>query len=120
MDYGMALNERINILCYVKSKSSLCSKKCKEEQTINGIFVDNFFVFSNSKDMIKDLKTELTSTFKINDLGLIIRCLGMWVKIYRSGWFWQQILKKFSIKDCNIKDTAMEYNLKLEKTEYVD
>lgn len=128
-----AWNSRINDclieIGYVQSKSEPCiySKKCKKEQTIIAIFVDDFFIFSNSQDMTNDLKKRLMSKFKIKDLGQLKRCLGMRVKIYENKCisidqeqFVKQILKKFYMNDCNTKDTPMECNLKLKKAECVD
>ncbi|CAF4947657.1 unnamed protein product [Pieris macdunnoughi] len=127
-----AWNARINDflidLDYKKSVSEPClySKKCKNEQIIIAIFVDDFFIFSNCKTMTNDLKKKLMSKFKIKDLGQIKRCLGMRVKCENNcisidqEQFVKQILKKFYMTDCNTKDTPMECNLKLEKAECVD
>lgn len=123
-----AWNKRINDclleLGYVKSKLEPClySKKCKKEQIIIAIFVDDFFIFSNSPSMTETLKKNLVTNFKIKDLGELKQCLGMRVKRYENGSisldqkkFVEQILIKFNMLDCKSADTPIENNLKLEK-----
>ncbi|CAG4987165.1 unnamed protein product [Colias eurytheme] len=124
-----AWNDRINDcllkLNFVKSKLEPClyTKKCKKEQVIVAIFVDDFFIFSNSSNMVKELKTNLMSKFKIKDLGQVKQCLGMRVKMYENGCisldqekFVDHILSKFNMTNCKVVDTPIEGNLKLEKS----
>lgn len=44
------------------------------------LFVDDFFVFSNCKKETECLKTDLSSKFRLKDLGEIRQCLGMRVR----------------------------------------
>lgn len=126
--WNTRINDYLIDMDYVKSVSEPClySKKCKNEQIIIAIFVDDFFIFSNSKTMTNDFKKKLMSKFKIKDLGKIKRCLGMRVKYENNcitidqEQFVKQILKKFYMNDCNTKDTPMECNLRLNKAECVD
>lgn len=107
-----AWNERVNDsllkLNFVKSKLEPCLyiKSCQTEQIIVAIFVDDFFIFSNSSNMVKELKSNLMSTFKIKDLGKLKQCLGMRVKMYKNGCisldqekFVDHILCKFNMTD---------------------
>lgn len=107
-------------------QSPVYSKTCNNEQIIVAIFVDDIFIFSNSKAMTNDLKKMLMSKFKVKDLGQIKRCLDIRVKMSENcisidqEQFVNQILKKFHMNDCNTKDTPMECNLKLDKAECVE
>jgi hypothetical protein len=110
----------------VKSKLEPClySKKFRKERIIIAVFVDDFFIFSNSETMTGELKKSLMSKFKIKDLGQLKQCLGIRVKMYENGsitldqkQFVEYILKKFNMSDCKGADTPIETNLRLEKSE---
>jgi hypothetical protein len=62
----------------VKSKLEPClySKKFRKERIIIAVFVDDFFISSNSETMTDVLKKSLMSKFKIKDLGQVTQCLG--------------------------------------------
>jgi transposase InsO family protein len=115
-------------LGYVKSKLEPClySKKLRKERIIIAVFVDDFFIFSNSETMTDELKKSLMSKFKIKDLGQLKQCLGIRVKMYENGsisldqkQFVEYILKKFNMSDCKGADTPIDTNLRLEKSEDV-
>jgi hypothetical protein len=55
-------------LGYVKSKLEPClySKKFRKERIITAVFVDDFFIFSNSETMTDELKKSLMSNFNDN------------------------------------------------------
>lgn len=53
--------------------------------TIIALYVDDFFIFSNSKQETNNLKKQLATKFKIKDLGELKQCLGMRVRIDREN-----------------------------------
>lgn len=115
-------------LGYVKSKLEPCLyiKKVNKEQIIVTVFVDDFFIFSNSDTLTDILKKELKSNFKIKDLGQVKKCLGMRVRRYNNGnisldqeQFVNNILMKFNMLNCKGVDTPIETNIKLDKSEYI-
>lgn len=123
-----AWNDRVNDvllgLNYYKSKYEPClySKKENELITIIAVYVDDFFIFSNNENETDMVKSELSSKFKIKDLGRIKECLGMQVdfdqknnvitlsqKIYIT-----QLLKKFNMFDAKTVSTPMDVKVNLE------
>lgn len=80
-----AWNERVNsvllALDYQKSVYEPCLyiKKQNGCITIIAVYVDDFFIFSNNENETNRLKSELSSKFKITDLGRIKECIGMQV-----------------------------------------
>lgn len=126
--WNQRLNDCLLALGYVKSKLEPClySKRINKEQIFVTVFVDDFFIFSNSITMTDRLKKDLMLNFKIKDLGQVKNCLGMRVRMYKDGsisldqeQFVDNILKKFDMVDCNGVDTPIEINLKLDKSSNV-
>lgn len=124
-----AWNERINDCLlksnFIRSKLEPCLyiKRCEKELIIIAIFVDDFFIFSNSQDMVTKIKNVLIQKFKIKDLGQLKQCLGIRIQIHKNGsisldqkHFVDHILNKFNMTNCNGADTPIESNLKLEKS----
>ncbi|KAJ8709817.1 hypothetical protein PYW08_000038 [Mythimna loreyi] len=91
--------------------------------TFIALFVDDFFVFSNCTKELDYLKSQLSTSFKLKDLGELRQCLGMNVKIENGKIFVDQklfiekLLSKFNMNNCKSAETPMEVNLKLEKSE---
>lgn len=90
---------------------------------IIALFVDDFFVFYNCKETVNSLVNDLSSKFKIKNLGELKQCLGMRVKISKNKICLDQeqyidnLLKRFNMLECKPVKTPMEVNLKLEKTQ---
>lgn len=110
-------------LGYTKSQYEPCLfMKCDGNIKVYiALFVDDFFVFYNSKETCENLKSELKAKFNIKDLGQIKKCLGMNVTVNNDSIsidqkdFVETILKRFNMYNCKSSDTPMENNLKLEK-----
>ncbi|CAG4970927.1 unnamed protein product [Colias eurytheme] len=77
------VNDYLISLGYKKSEYEPClfSKFKDNVKIVIALFVDDFFVFSNCKKATEQLVQELSSKFKIKNLGQIRKCLGIRVKI---------------------------------------
>lgn len=124
-----AWNERIDIFLtehgYKKSEIEPCIYfNCSGDiYTIIALYVDDFFVFSNDKNNVSILKSQLSSEFKIKDLGEARKCLGMNItRDLKTGTIFldqkdyvNQILRKFNFENCNSVKTPLESNLELDE-----
>lgn len=88
---------------------------------IVAVYVDDLMIFSNNLRMKNELKTELSSKFKMKDIGEAKSILGMRVtrnngsiSIDQSKYI-QEILEKFNMDDCNPISTPSDVNQKLSK-----
>lgn len=119
------VNDYLESLGYLKSKYEPClfTKSEGNAKVIIALFVDDFFVFSNCKMATNQLIQDLSSKFKIKDLGQIKQCLGLRVNMYKNAitvdqeQYIESLLKKFNMSHCKTIETPMEINLRLEKSE---
>lgn len=89
------------------------------------LYVDDFFIFSNSQLETESLKNNLSSIFRIKDLGFVKYCLGMRVnmdKVNRTitldqEQYIEKLLLKFNVKNCKSIKTPIEPKLNLDKSE---
>lgn len=92
---------------------------------IIALYVDDFFVFSNSKSETENLISVLSSKFKIKNLGQVQHCLGMRVKIDKNcnvitidqEQYVEELLAKFNMQSCKFASTPMECKLNIEKSD---
>ena len=71
------------------------------------LYVDDMLLVGNDKEIIQDLKTQLSSKFDMKDLGVANYILGMEIKRYRAKrklWLNQRkyvktILQRFNMQD---------------------
>lgn len=119
------INDYLISLGYEKSKYEPCLfiKSVKNVKVIVALFVDDFFIFSNSDITTKDLINKLSCKFEIKDLGQIKQCLGLRVNFNNNvitvdqEQYVENLLKRFNMLDCKTAETPMEINLKLEKSQ---
>ncbi|CAG4955863.1 unnamed protein product [Colias eurytheme] len=89
------------------------------------LFVDDFFVFHNSKEICDKLISKLTTNFNVKNLGQLKRCLGMNVTVKEDSItidqkdFVDVILKRYKMENCKSSDTPMEKNLKLDRSKSI-
>lgn len=110
-------------LGYKKSRYEPCLfvKLCDNEKTYVALFVDDFFIFTNCDKEVNNLKCQLSTIFKLKDLGQLKQCLGMNIVIEKDKIcidqkaFIEKLLCKFNMENCKNVQTPMETNLKLEK-----
>lgn len=137
--YGLKQSSRS---WYERVEKCLCElgfKKCKLEpcvftkmddnvKIIIALYVDDFFVYSNSKEETDKLVSVLSSNFNIKNLGQVQQCLGMRVKIDKNAnvitldqeEYINNLLEKFNMSKCKEASTPMECKLSIEKSEICD
>lgn len=123
-----AWNTRINDFLldigYVRSNYEPCLyiKKENEKLTYIALYVDDFFIFSNNENEVERVKKELSSNFKIKDLGEAKNCLGMKIiqdkekgiiKLSQKNYI-DAIVKRFNMSECKTVKTPMDVNSKFE------
>lgn len=121
------VNDYLIDLGYKKSKYEPCLfTKCEGSvKVFIALFVDDFFVFSNSASGTDQLVNELSHKFKIKNLGQLRQCLGLRVKINKNvitvdqEQYVESLLRRFKMSQCKTVETPMEMNLKLEKSQNV-
>lgn len=114
-------------LNYQRSKYEPCLYTKKENNliTIITVYVDDFFIFSNNENETNFVKRELSSKFKIKDLGRIKECLGMQVTYDQKGNvitlsqknYIVQLLEKFNMLDAKTVKTPMDAKLNLDEND---
>ena len=88
-------------------------------QAIIAVFVDDLIILSDSKVELTEIKTTLSTAFKMKDLGEIKHCLGITVErdenklSIHQKYSVEQILDKFHMLNCNAAATPMDTNVKL-------
>lgn len=137
--YGLKQSSRS---WYERVEQCLCElgfKKCKLEpcvftkinndvKIVIALYVDDFFVYSNSKEETDKLVSVLSSNFKIKNLGQVQQCLGMRIKIDKKSnvitldqeEYIDQLLHKFNMINCKSATTPMECKLNINKSETCD
>ncbi|KAI8424616.1 hypothetical protein MSG28_003049 [Choristoneura fumiferana] len=110
---------------YIKSKLEPCLyvNSSNGLKTIIALYVDDFFLFSNDEQETKRIKQELSSQFKLKDLGQVKQCLGMNVNIDKQNnvitldqeSYIDQLLHRFNMTESKVAETPMEEKLNLEK-----
>ena len=85
------------------------------------IYVDDLMIFSNNEEMKNQLKTKLSSMFRMKDLGPAELCLGIRVNYLNDGIALDQeayietILSRFKMQDCKAVATPTNSSIKLTK-----
>ncbi|KAK3133758.1 hypothetical protein QOZ80_6AG0540590 [Eleusine coracana subsp. coracana] len=88
---------------------------------IVGVYVDDLIITDGDKRDINAFKKEMTSLFRMSDLGLLSYYLGIEVKQGKDGIrlcqsaYVQKLLEKGGMADCKPAQSPMEDRLKLSK-----
>lgn len=130
---ALAWYERIrDVLCknnYKNCTQEPCifTKMCNDVKIIIAVYVDDFLIFSNSKNETEKLKCILNSEFEIKDLGEVKRYLGMNISVQKDcnnyeitvdqQQYIEELLLKFDMTDCRTSDTPIENKLNVSKAE---
>ena len=81
------------------------------------IWVDDMVLASSNASMLEDVKRTLSRKFKMKDLGVISRFLGIDFKVQpgkiemSQKSYLQKILQRFNMSDCKAKATPSEQKL---------
>lgn len=134
--YGLKQSSRVwykeveNVLVnlnYKKSDHEPCIFVKREDSfvTIIALYVDDFFIFSNSVQESDSLKQQLAARFKIKDLGQLKKGLGMRVSIDKDGnkiqldqeHYINHLLERFNMSECKPVGTPMDKNACFDETD---
>ena len=88
------------------------------------VYVDDLILLAETQEEMQQMKTSLTSTFKMKDLGELHYCLGMNVHIGQNSvslcqsQYLVNLLEKYGLSGASTvaTPTCMDYNVKLVKT----
>ena len=111
---------------YVQSINDFATytKGSGKEQIIIAIYVDDLLIMSESLDIVKSAKAELTTEFEMVDFGEAQLVLGMRIKHDRTLGiltldqenYCKKILERFNMKDCKPVSTPLVTGQKLRET----
>lgn len=123
--WNQTIHKILTSIGYVRSKCEPCIyiKRNEEVLIIIAIYVDDFFVFSNSKMEKQKLINQLKEEFDVKDLGPVTNCLGMKVNRDRNNGtlnlsqsqYIKNLLTKFGMAEAKPATTPMAVNTKFEK-----
>eukprot|EP00253_Pinus_taeda_P034356 PITA_34356 len=90
------------------------------------LYVDDMFLVGNEKEIIQDLKTQLSSKFDMKDLGVANYILGMEIKRNREKrklWLKERkyvdtILQRFNMQDSKSVKVPIHVGVKLSTEQY--
>ncbi|KAL7724842.1 hypothetical protein ACLKA6_012828 [Drosophila palustris] len=88
---------------------------------IVSLYVDDLFVATNDAQMLKNLKSELSSNFEMKDLGKLSYCLGIEFNQNKEKKsfsmsqpkYIKDLLKQFNMEDCKTTSTPINTSEKL-------
>ena len=110
-------------LGFIHSKEDHCIyfKQVRDHFIILLLYVDDILLIGNNKEMIKGVKSQLSSQFEMKDLGAANFILGIEIKrdyMNRKYWLNQRkyvdmILQRFRMQDCKPINTPIHISFKL-------
>lgn len=117
--YNMKLSEALNNFGLVKSAADSCVFHMlkDDEMLVVAIYVDDLLIFSNNTKLMTKLKTFLTSTFKMKDIGKSRYVLGIQITRKSDGSvlidqsaYVNELLARYGMSDANPVSTPMDCN----------
>ena len=120
------LNEKLKMLELEPLNANPCEYICQEDKEIQIviIYVDDLIVASNNRVKLQYLKTELSMSFDMKDLGPLNFCLGIEflqdkekgeIKLSQRKYI-KEVLRRFSMEHCKPVSTPMNIGEKLSKS----
>ncbi|CAA9993736.1 unnamed protein product [Nesidiocoris tenuis] len=121
--WNLKLDACLKEIGLLQSKFDTCVyyKRSDGGLLIVAVWVDDFLIFSDNKKLKKQLKTHLTKTFKMTDMGAAKFVLGFQITRDRNSkkiWisqqaYLEQVLKRFNMENSNPSRIPMSSNEKL-------
>lgn len=121
--WNSKLNEALVQMGFVRSSADPCvyHRTTKSKFFAIAVYVDDFILISDDQKAIDHLKSELSTKFKMKDMGEISSVLGInIVRDRKSGLisidqtqYIQGVLERFGMTDSNPAATPMDRNQKL-------
>jgi hypothetical protein len=127
---GRVWNIKLNDIFLNLGFKRLFSDQCvyfredQEKIAIIAVHVDDMGLFASDDDVMATLKGQLSSKFKITDLGPLKQMVGLEIERDKSKGliklsqtqYITRIIKRFGMEDSNPVKTPLNPNVKLEKT----
>lgn len=118
----MKLSQALIKCGFIQCKTDSCiyvRRHKFESLIIVAVYVDDFLIFYNNGKWKNELKQQLTSQFRMKDLGEVSNILG--IRVERNGKtikldqqrYIEDILKRFNMSDCNPVKTPADPSQKL-------
>jgi hypothetical protein len=89
------------------------------------LFVDDMAIFGDDEILIGEIKAKLSSHFKMKDLGIMKRFLGLEIErnslgdvIVSQKRYIERVLERFGMQDCKPTYTPLPTNIRLRKRDY--
>jgi Reverse transcriptase (RNA-dependent DNA polymerase)/gag-polypeptide of LTR copia-type/Integrase core domain/GAG-pre-integrase domain len=89
------------------------------------LFVDDMAIFGDDEILIEEIKAKLSSHFKMKDLGIMKRFLGLEIErnsfgdvIISQRRYIERVLERFGMQDCKPAYTPLPANIRLRKRDY--
>src|SRR5208282_775910 len=89
------------------------------------LFVDDMAIFGDDEVLIEEIKAKLSSHFKMKDLGIMKRFLGLEIERNSGGdviisqrRYIERVLERFGMQDCKPAHTPLPINIRLRKRDY--
>lgn len=119
--WNQVLDSKLQSFGLFRSKHNPCIYIMRNENKILiiAVYVDDLLIFSNYDPWLLDVKTYLSQTFKMKDLGPAKHCLGM--RICQTSdaitldqqTYIEEILERFEMNNCKPAATPMNVSEKL-------
>ena len=97
------------------------SENERKKLEIIAVYVDDLILIAETLEEIKHMKSCLSETFKIKDMGEIRYCLGVNFELVKNGinlsqkQYLLRLLEKYGLSEANTVSTPMDPNVKLVK-----
>ena len=89
------------------------------------LFVDDMAIFGDDEVLIGEIKAKLSSHFKMKDMGIMKRFLGLEIErnsfgdvIISQKRYIERVLERFGMQDCKPAYTPLPTNIRLRKRDY--
>jgi hypothetical protein len=121
--WNIKLDESLVSLGFTKcaTEHALYTRKKKQSTLVVGVYVDDLIITGARMQDIKEFKKEMTTLFKMSDLGLLSYYLGIKVEktvsaiTLRQSAYAEKLLERGGMDDCKLCQSPMEERLKLSK-----
>ena len=122
--WNKTFREHMTIMGFKQSDADPCVFIRKgNELSIVAVYVDDLILITETLDEMQEIKSYLTNTFKMNDMGQLHYCLGISITIDEGGQRLQlsqkqyilKALERYGLTDVTPVSTPMDQNVKLVK-----
>lgn len=110
---------------FTRSKADYCLYTLKDEESevLLVLYVDDVLLSSNSDEKLEYVINSLSSEFKMKDLGVPKRFMGINITLEEGlltldqAHYTRKIIEKFGMEECHETKTPIEINLQLKRSD---